>query len=332
MKCLADIEVESDLCVEEGGDPLVLSHPEGRYLLTIQSEVASEEAEARLMNVQMKFDAPDLGSAKDIALENLSHALGYLALVTGGRFEYRHLRKVIDWTPNKFEREALVYAVFDPDADSQHEVTQTYFDSVQKILQAKPNPKVEQALRWFRLGIGSESLEESFQFFWFALEIVASFKKPHGKVSDKCAVCGGKLYCESCCSYPEHKPYPKQAIRALLEAITKEKAEEFFGAFDLARNCLMHGGRISDIEEELPCDDESLVNTLGNVTWHALLLALPAGTIDGKLEFMVPSTYLRRKLVTAAHISCNLPLDETGEPKLVGFPELEISLVESTSE
>jgi hypothetical protein len=88
----------------------------------------------------------------------------------------------------------------------------------------------------------------------------------------------------------------------------------------------MHGGYFKDLEEELPCDSDSLVDTLGKLTWNAILKGLPAGTVDGSLEFIMPSTYIRRKLVTAAHISCSLEMDEDGEPNLSRFPKLDISL------
>ena len=45
-------------------------------------------------------------------------------------------------------------------------------------------------------------------------------------MADKCPQCKSPLYCESCETHPTHRPYAKQAIRALIQAVAKTCNDE----------------------------------------------------------------------------------------------------------
>jgi hypothetical protein len=236
MRCLADFEVDADLSVKVSGDILNFDHPVGTYQLRLRAGESSDGEAAPHLRVELIFDASDLTSAKEVALDHLADALNFLSLVTGSRFEYRQLLKLVDWRPHLSERNAHVFASFDPDHEPKPLLSQKHLLSIQNIIASGPQSEIVRAMRWFRLGVASDSIEESFQFFWFAVEIVASCSKPLGKVHDKCPKCGGMLYCEACNDHPKHRPYPKQAIRELIDSIVGKKGKNFFNAFDKARN------------------------------------------------------------------------------------------------
>lgn len=327
MKCLADFVVRSELAVSEPDQQLRLHHQSGEFELRIANIASSAENEAHNLSVYLIFDAPNLATAKDIALQHIIEAMNALTMVTGFRFEYVRLIKVIDWTPGVSTRQARVFETFDPDAYPQRILNHEYLESVAKILSLKLQPEAKRAMRWFRLGVGGESADEIFQFFWFALEITASLLKPTEKVNDRCSTCHGPLYCEKCDEYPTHRPYPKQAIRALVEKIVRSHDRDVFADLDTARNALMHGLDLIDVETELGVNSGYLVDILGNVTREALFLLLPADVVDESFLLAIPSTYVKEHIVLAATILCHLTEGPDGEPNLSDFSSPKISLI-----
>jgi len=120
-------------------------------------------------------------------------------------------------------------------------------------------------------------------YFWFALEIVAEFQKSTEKLPDRCPHCQSPLYCETCEKHPVHRPYAKQAIRALLKAVDEEGGDATVELLDKTRNSLMHGSTLRDIEDSLPQPHEQIVDTLGRLLRRALILQFPREMFDGVL-------------------------------------------------
>jgi hypothetical protein len=138
--------------------------------------------------------------------------------------------------------------------------------------------------------------------FWFALELVAEFQKSTDKVPDRCPQCQSPLYCQSCNTRPVHRPYPKQAIRALLKAVDKECDDATIERLDKTRNSLMHGLTLKEIEDSLPQPHEQIVDILGRLLLVALIHQFPQEMFDGTLEMAYPSTYIHRMLHHVAHM------------------------------
>jgi hypothetical protein len=322
MRCIADFEVLSDFCIADDTKKLKLRHPTGHYEVHIKNGPKPQPPALPHLSVQVIFDSPDLSTAKGDSREHLFDALNMLAFVTNSRFEYHRLLKIIDWTPGITMREALIFTGFDPATDPEPMLNDALVDSAQKLLETESAPAMKRALRWFRLGLAGESPEETFQYFWFALEIVAEGQKSPAKVHDRCPKCQGNLYCESCKEYPTHRPYAKQAIRQLINEIIEEDADKIFGVLDKARNALMHGARLKDVEEALNVSSEHLVDILGRVAWRSLLRLLPPNVelMNTELAMAEPTSYVRRRMTYSAHIITVVPTGADGEPDIERFP------------
>ena len=155
--------------------------------------------------------------------------------------------------------------------------------------------------------------DDQFMNFWFALEIVAEFQKSTEKVPDRCPQCQSPRYCESCKMHPVHRPYPKQAIRALLKAVDKECDDAIIERLDKTRNSLMHGSTLKEIEDSLPQPHEQIVDILGRLLWRALIHQFPSEMFDGTLAMGYPSTYIHRTFHGMAHMQTVVPTGGDGD-------------------
>ncbi len=184
--------------------------------------------------------------------------------------------------------------------------------TVERLFEFEVPPAIQRALRWYRIGLNATVLDDQYTYFWFALEIIAEFRKPSAKVNDKCPICQSALYCEECNSHPKHKPYPKQAIRALLMSIDKECDDKTADLLEKTRNSLMHGKTLREIQASLPDPHESVVDTLGRLVWMALVHQFPAEMFDGSLQMGQPSSYVSYKGTAVGHIQTIVPMDDAG--------------------
>jgi hypothetical protein len=135
-------------------------------------------------------------------------------------------------------------------------------------------------------------------------------------VNDTCPVCRSALYCETCKDHPKHWPYEKQKIRALIQAVDKECDEKKLEMLEKARNTLMHGGTLKEIEEKLPDPKEEIVDTLGKIVFLALLNQFPRELMVEKakdLKFLSPSTFIHKTLTGIGHMQMGVPVAADGE-------------------
>ena len=185
--------------------------------------------------------------------------------------------------------------------------------AIERLLEFDMPPAIRRAMRWYRLGINETVPDDQFMNFWFALEIVAGFQKPTDKVPDRCPQCQSPLFCESCETHPVHKPYPKQAIRALLKAVDNECDDATIERLDRTRNSLMHGSTLKEIEDSLTQPHEQIVDILGHLLWKALIHQLPHEMFDGTLAMGYPSTYVHHTVRGIAQIQTVVPAGADGE-------------------
>jgi hypothetical protein len=181
------------------------------------------------------------------------------------------------------------------------------------LLQHDIPPALRRAMRWYRIGISAPMPDDQFQYFWFALELIAISKESTEKVNDRCPTCRSPLYCETCNTHPLHWPYEKQKIRALIQAVDKECNEAKLEMLEKARNTLMHGGTLREIEEKLPQPHEEVVDILGKIVFFALLNQFPRELFTEKLTFLNPSTYVHRTLSGIAHMQTVVPRNADGD-------------------
>lgn len=327
MRCIAKFEIESEMSVVSDDLRLKLQHPKGNFQTRIRNIVRDDYSTPFLLSLQIIFEAPNLNEARDIAEEKLTECLNMLAFVTGAGIRRHRTRQIVDCTPLTGMRDCLVWADSVGHEDPQPFIDENIIASMERLLQFDSPPAVRRALRWYRIGIHDSIPEDQFQYFWFALEILAEHQKSTEKVADKCPQCKSPLYCENCKTHPIHRPYPKQAIRALIQAVDKACKEETIEALDKARNAIMHGATLEEIEDELPSSDEHIVDVLGRILFMALVHQFPKEIFKETIQFGSPTTYIHRTKTGIAHISTIVPKGEDGELDLDSLTGLKVSMV-----
>lgn len=314
MRCVAIYEIGSEVSVVVDDLVLTINDPHGAFKARLKNIPRSEFTTPFLLTLQIYFEAPGLDGAEEVADKIMVDCLNMLAFTTGSGFRKHRIRQIVDAetsskSPMRDVRMWSERVEFD---DPQPFLKQENASSIERLLGHEVPPAIRRALRWYRLGIDAGSLDDQFTYFWFALEIVAEFQKPTEKVHDRCPHCQSPLYCEKCEKHPEHRPYARQAIRALLKAADQECDDATVNLLDKTRNSLMHGSTLREIESNLPDPHEHVVDILGRILWKALIMQFPKEMFDGTLTMGVPSTYVHYKANAVAHIQTVVPIDQDG--------------------
>ena len=313
MEYVAEYEIKAECSVVADNLVLRIKHPKGLYRARIQNLPRSVYTIPFLLSLHLYFDAPALDEAQDIAESLLADCLNMLVFTTGSRFERHRIRQIVDATTPGAMTSLLMWSESIEYEDPQPFLREDTVRTIERLSEFDIPPAIRRALRWYRLGVNATVPDDQFMNFWFALEIVAEFQKSTGKVHDRCPQCQSPLYCESCNAHPVHKPYPKQAIRALLKAADKDCDDATIERLDQTRNSLMHGSTLREIEDSLPQPHEEIVDILGRLLWKALIHQFPHEMFDGKLAMGYPSTYIHRRLNAVAHIRAFVPAGADGD-------------------
>ncbi len=314
MECVANYEIKAECSVVADGLLLRIRHPKGLYRARIQNIPRSVYTTPFLLSLHLYFDAPNLDEAQDIAEDFMADCLNMLAFTTGSRFRRHRIRQIVDATPGITGMRSLhMWGDSIEYEDPQPFLREDTARTIERLLEFDIPPAIRRALRWYRLGVNATVPDDQFMNFWFALELVAEFQKSTEKVPSKCPECESPLYCESCKTRPVHKPYPKQAIRALLKAIDKECDDATIRRLDKTRNSLMHGSTLKEIEDSLPQPHEQIVDILGRLLWKALIHQFPHEMFDGTLVVGYPSTYIHRTVHSVADMQTGVPTGADGD-------------------
>lgn len=327
MQCIANYEIESELSVVSDDILLKLQHPKGQFQARIKNIVRDDYSTPFLLSVQIIFEAPSLKEAQDIAPDTLAEFLNMLAFATSAGVRRHRIKQIVDCTPASGMRECLVWADSVGHEDPNPFLDESIARSIERLLQFDPPPAVRRALRWYRIGLNASVPEDQFQYFWFALEILAEYQKAPERVTDKCAHCKSSLYCETCKTHPTHRPYAKQAIRALAQAVEAACEEETLEALDKSRNALMHGATLKEIENKLTKSNVHIVDVLGRILFKALVHQFPREIFKEDIHFGSPTTYLHRTMSHIAHVSTVVPSGDDGALDLDRFTGLKVSVV-----
>ncbi len=314
MQCVANYEIKSELSVFEDGRWLKLQHPTGLFRARIRNIVRSDFSTPFLLSLHLTFDAPNLEEAKEVAEERLADCLNMLALTTGSSFVRHRIRQIVDCKPGVQMRSCLMWGDSIGHEDPTPFLDDQIMDSVDRLLAFDTPPAMRRAMRWYRIGISSSIPDDQFQCFWFALELVAIAQKSSEKVHDLCpkSDCRAPLYCERCKTHPRHKPYKMQAIRTLIKTV--DNCDDVtVDMLEKARNTLMHGGTLREIEEKLPQPREEIVDVLGRIVFKVLVNQFPREIFKEKVVFGNPSTYVHRTLTGVLHLQTVVPVDADDE-------------------
>lgn len=317
MECVANYEVTTECSVVADDIVLRIKHPKGLYRARIQNIPRPVYTTPFVLSLHLYFDAPTLNEAQDIADGFLADCLNMLALTTGSSFRRHRIRQIVDATPGiTGMRSVLMWGDSIEYEDPQPFLREDTARTIERLLEFDIPPAIRRALRWYRLGINATVPDDQFMNFWFALELVAEFQKSTEKVSDRCPHCRSPLYCELCKTHPVHRPYAKQAIRALLKAVDKKCDDATIERLDKTRNSLMHGSTLKEIEDSLPQPHEQIVDILGRLLWKALIHQFPQEMFGGTLVMGYPSTYIHRTVHGVAHLQTVVPADSDGDLNL----------------
>ncbi|TAM48410.1 MAG: hypothetical protein EPN55_00175 [Gammaproteobacteria bacterium] len=326
MRCIANYEIESDISIVSDDIRLKLRHPKDQFQAYIKNIVRPDYSTPFLLSLQIAFDAPSLDEAREIGQERLAECLNMLAFTTGASVKLHRTRQIVDCTATNGMRNCLVWADSFGHEDPQPFLDDNIVSSIERLLQFNPPPAIQRALRWYRIGIYASIPEDQFQYFWFALEIIAEHQKSSTKVNDKCPVCKTALYCESCKTHPTHKPYPKQAIRDLIVTVDSSCDGQTIDALDKTRNALMHGATLKEVEKSLPKASEDMVDVLGRILFMALVHQFPKELFKEEIHMGSPSTYIQRTMTGIAKLSTVVPITKDGELDDSAFSGLKISM------
>lgn len=311
-----DHEIKSDFVLVKEQKQIVFHAPDTShsiYLVTRRGPGKHAADELHLSShVILDDDDPLKGAERaEVYLEQF---LETLAVVTSGSYRVKGRTLIVDWTPGLKERKCFHFKNFPNPHVPQYALSQNLVDTVAKYSAHSIPLDVRLAMSWWARGVAASAPHDQFQYFWYALEILAEHLKPSTKVASTCPHCHGDLHCMSCDKVPLHRPYPKQAIRMVIEKHVKPDPLLVFEKLDDARNKLLHGVDRKGIEQDLGVPWEKLSDKLGKITWLALLdtlagqmMSVSAEAGREKLALIDVSTYthyqvnMRTDLIMGAH-------------------------------
>lgn len=312
MQCAANFEIRAECSIVVNDRVLEWTHPKGLYRVRLKNVPRNTFDNPFLLSLQLYFETPSLDEAKELVNELVADCLNFLAFSTGGGFRVQRIRQIVDATPKCGMRDVLMWGDTIQYEDPQPCIDDQTAKSIGRLLQFDCPPAIRRALRWYRLAVNDTQPDDQFMAFWFALEIIAEHQKTPQKVPDRCPHCRSPLFCETCKTHPEHRPYAKQAIVSLLRAVDPQCDDSTIELLDKSRNSLMHGSTLREIEESLPDPHEQVVDVLGRLVWRALLHQFPREMFDGKMVIGYPTTYVHYVANAIAHIQTIVPQSADG--------------------
>lgn len=330
-----DFRVKSDMVLAKDQKKIVFKASDGSHEIHLRTKrgEGKHAADALYLVAHVILDDDDPQHAADEARTLLDRFLDVLAIVTSAYYRIEDRILVADWSPGLTERRFLLFKKFPDPNVPIYGLCQQDLDSVAKLMR-NPIPRtVQLAIRWWADGVSHRPAREQFQYFWYALEILAEHAKPAMKVASKCSVCAGDLYCPACGKTPLHRPFPKQAIQMLIQKHVTGQPEELFKVADEVRNWLLHGEDPKEIERDLKMKWEKLSDALGRATWGAILstllnIAAANVTEPEKLALAKASTYVHYEFFVTSVMSMGAAHADPANPQVEEFePDMKVSLV-----
>lgn len=305
---IAQLDIEAECVLADGVGTLEYSQPDGSFQIRLRNKAVRPIAEGPILDLHLLFEAEDIEAAHENVKPIVRQFLRWLTLTTHCGFKILAVKRLIDWTPGVSMRDQFLYHADLTDMPAPA-ISQELLQTINLLNQKALSPDVNRALRWFANGVAAELMDDQFQSFFFALEILAQVHKSVAPVPDTCPRCHTPLFCEKCEEAPTHRPYAKQAVKQLIEKLAPTWVDGF-GIMNEARNGVMHGQTIEEIEKRIPLPFDKLVDTTGQIAWIAIMnsIQLPAG--KHQLELARATTFIRRNLVARFRIR----MGSTGDP------------------
>jgi hypothetical protein len=313
---MADFRIESRLTLAPQSREL--NAKIGDYEFFLQ-DASPDDPAGESIAAQVKLAAEDLKSAESASLEAMRYFLDLLSFSTGFGFRIRRRRFVMDWSPGLEVREALAYGHASDTDDRWPELEGVYLDTAREIAECENLKQFRSAMHWYGAGLRSTIAEDQFQYFWFVLELIAEITKGKELVADKCQRCGSDLFCNSCNSVSQHRPFVKQGIESIMDRlkVSKERQRDLF----TIRNGLMHGDTRDEIELKIRRESPDVefadaVDFLAGCAFMAIFnsLKMRQSKVD-RLVFGERDSVVTRGVTMTAHIKTGMYGDKN-DPRI----------------
>lgn len=326
MKCLAEYDLTSEVGLVQDATVLKIKHPDGLFIASIKRSDAPCQEDRCALRLWIEFDAETLAGSKDVSDKCLSDIMNVLSLTTSASIGMMRINRIIDWTPDLAEREALFF-VHNKATDAPFDILNNVIaDSIGNLLHHCGDGYIKRAMRWFRSALDQEINDDVFHCFWRAIEVLVPLFKDNKQTSDTCAKCHSPLYCEKCQAYPTHKPYPKQIIKNMISHEMKDDGATF-ERLNEVRNGLAHGESLHAI---VPDDGEKaeLINIAGQLALFIICRAMAKTSDSINFTGGMASTYVKGSMGVCVHIRTVFPVDADGLPVANG---IKLSLIRSSA-
>ena len=329
---IAQIEVEAECVLPNGAEPIQYKDPHGQYQIRLFNRNVRPLAKIPLLEMQLEFEADEIDKAHKKVKPLAREFLFWLSFVTRSYFRVGRVERLIDWTPGLTMREQFIYHTDHTEMPSPF-LSAEFFETIALLNTEDVPNEVKRAVRWFANGVGADLMDDQFQCFFYAIEILAEYHKSPDRVPDLCSKCRGELFCNTCNEVSKHRPYAKQAIEQLIATVVNKGPDKAFALLDSTRNHIMHGRQIDEIEDELPIPFEEIVDHAGGIAWTCIMNSIPMPKGSYNLALAEATTLVRKTLV--AHVHAEMGGDAEGDPdnpQLSSKSSLEISIIRGDSE
>ena len=330
---LVEYELKS-LGTFNGIDELGFLHPRLPANITLREKRVDLNDEYAILSAYVVLEAGSLKESSEQSESILSEFVHALKLATSLDLQIDRKLKVIEWAEGLAERNCWFIEKFVGDDRPYKVLSPELMKTVELLTSDDVPPALRRAIRWFSLAVSAKYMDEQFQCFWFAIEILAQFVKPSDKVPDPCAKCHQPLYCKHCDEHPTHRPYPKQAIQFVFSKVVSDKPKESFDMCNEVRNRLMHGDSLEEIEASTGIEFPKIVDNIGQVAWRALrsIIRIKLASVgkDTRVEFMQTNTFCQIIGVVHAHAVYTPP--DPANPRIGEWPEPTIEIQRNSND
>ena len=329
---IAQIEVEAECVLPDDAEPIKYEDPHGQFQVRLSNRNICPLSEKPLLEMQLEFEADNLEDAHQQAKPLAREFLYWLSFVSKSHFRVSHVERILDWTPGLAMREQYVYHTDHtqmPTPLLSADLTKTI-----ELLNTEGVPsEVKRAIRWFANGVSAELMDDQFQCFYYAIEILAEYHKSPDRVPDLCPRCRGELFCQTCDEVSKHRPYAKQAIQQLIATVVEKGPGKAFELLDTTRNHIMHGRLIDEIEDELPIPFKDIVDHAGGIAWTCIMNSIPMPLGSHHLALAETTTYVRKRLIVWVHAKVGGDaIGDPDNPQLSEKSSLNISIIRKEQE
>ncbi|WP_339745683.1 hypothetical protein [uncultured Maricaulis sp.] len=271
MRFLLESRLVSNCLLPNGVSNVQIVDSSGNIKFRLSNDQVRQGTGRSTMICLFVFEAEGFEPASTLGVRELGKFLDALAFATCLKFQLERPLRLIDWSDGNFDREFDVFATEPGHEFPIQALTQPILETAQEIRESTVGTYLEQAIEWFSSGVAASRARDKYQLFFYALETIVS-KDDLPEKNDVCQKCGSSLYCETCETYPSHKPFPRQKIDTILFQYLELKDDARRARIFKLRNMLAHGDNLEVIESRLGCEIGDVLEDLAGVVRDQILV------------------------------------------------------------